>query len=205
MTKILVIEDEVSVRENLVDLLEASDYEVICAENGFLGAVWAFEHIPDLIICDVMMPEVNGHEVLEALRQNSATATIPFIFLTAMADIQSIRKGMELGADDYLTKPFESLDLLKAIEVKLSRKALIEKTYTKNGSNEALSKVLIAIHMLQKIEEGNQKDQSLDLLRNVCFFEIKSVGDMSGLDELLTPDEMDLFDRLKEAGSAKAF
>lgn len=205
MTKILVIEDEVSVRENLVDLLEASDYEVICAENGFLGAVWAFEHIPDLIVCDVMMPEVNGHEVLEALRQNPATATIPFIFLTAMADIKSIRKGIELGADDYLTKPFESLDLLKAIEVKLARKAAMEKTYNKNGSNEALSKVLIAIHMLKKLEEGNQKDQSLNLLGNVCFSEIKSIHGMPGLDELLTPDEMILFDRLREAGSAKAF
>jgi two-component system, OmpR family, alkaline phosphatase synthesis response regulator PhoP len=205
MTKILVIEDEVSVRENLVDLLEASDYEVICAENGFLGAVWAFEHIPDLIVCDVMMPEVNGHEVLEALRQNPATATIPFIFLTAMADIQSIRKGMELGADDYLTKPFESIDLLKAIEVKLARKAVMEKTYTKDGSNEALSKVLIAIHMLKKLEEGNQKNQSLDLLGNVCFSEIKLIHSMPGLNELLTPDEMSLFNRLREAGSAKAF
>jgi two-component system, OmpR family, alkaline phosphatase synthesis response regulator PhoP len=204
MTKILVIEDEVSVRENLVDLLEASDYEVICAENGFLGAVWAFEHVPDLIVCDVTMPEVDGHEVLEALRQNVTTATIPFIFLTAMADPQSIRKGMELGADDYLTKPFESLDLLKAIEVKLAKKAAMEKMYSKNGSNEAFSKILIAIHMLKKLEEGNQKNQSLVLLGNVCSSEIELIHDMPGLEDLLTPDEMHLLSRLREAGAAKS-
>jgi len=86
MKKILVIEDEPSVRANILELLEAEEFDVVSAENGFIGALWAQQHLPDLITCDVMMPEVNGYEVLSTLRQDSRTATIPFIFLTAMAD-----------------------------------------------------------------------------------------------------------------------
>ncbi|MBE9079365.1 response regulator [Romeria aff. gracilis LEGE 07310] len=126
MSKILIIEDETAVRENLLDLLEAEDYDVVSAENGYLGTKWAMEHIPDLIICDVTMPEVNGHEVLESLRQNPETATIPFIFLTAMADKTDIRKGMALGADDYLTKPFQREELLGAIATRLARQQVTE-------------------------------------------------------------------------------
>lgn len=128
MTKILLIEDETSVRENLIDLLEAEDYEVVCTENGFLGLLWAFEHLPDLIICDVMMPEINGHEVLRALRQDPATAKIPYIFLTALSEKNDIRQGMELGADDYLTKPYTRSDLLNAISVRLARREVFNQT-----------------------------------------------------------------------------
>jgi two-component system, OmpR family, alkaline phosphatase synthesis response regulator PhoP len=198
MTKILVIEDEVSVRANLVDLLEASDYEVICAGDGFLGAVWAFEHVPDLIICDVMMPEIDGHEVLEALRQSSTTAMIPFIFLTAMADIRSVRKGMELGADDYLTKPFESIDLLKAVETKLKRKSAAEEMYLQGGKKEALSKILIATHMLKKLQPGSQKKYSIEMIGNLCASEIELLSKTSELEEFLSPEELDLFKQLKE-------
>lgn len=198
MTKILVIEDEVSVRENLVDLLEANDYKVVCAENGFLGAVWALEHIPDLIVCDVMMPEIDGHGVLEALRQSSTTAMIPFIFLTAMADIQSIRKGMELGADDYLTKPFENVDLLKAIEVKLERKAALEKIYTQNGMNKALSKVLIAFNMLSKLDAG-KREHSKEMILNLCADEIRLLSQMQDLEKILSSEEMILLHELNKS------
>jgi two-component system, OmpR family, alkaline phosphatase synthesis response regulator PhoP len=196
MTKILVIEDELDVRENLVDLLEANDYEVRSAENGFLGAVLALEHIPDLIVCDVMMPEVDGHEVLQALRQSSTTAMIPFIFLTAMADIQSIRKGMELGADDYLTKPFENIDLLKAIEVKIERKNAIEKIYVKDEMSEALSKVLIAAHMLENTEI-EKRNQFIEIIGNVCVFEIELLSKMPDLEKILSSEDLKLFYQLK--------
>jgi two-component system, OmpR family, alkaline phosphatase synthesis response regulator PhoP len=195
MTKILVIEDEVFVRENLFDLLEANNYEVICAENGFVGAVWAFEHIPDLIICDVMMPEVNGHEVLEALRQSSTTEMIPFIFLTAMADKQSIRKGMELGADDYLTKPFENIDLLKAIEVKLERRAAMEKIYVKDEKNVALSKVLVAINILKKVEP-EKRENCTEIIGNLCASELNLVSKMKDLENTFSSEELILFRQL---------
>ncbi len=99
MKKILVIEDQPLVRANILEILELEEFDVVSAENGLFGILWAQEHLPDLIICDVMMPEIDGYEVLGALRQNSTTATIPIIFLTAMADKADIRRGMDLVAD----------------------------------------------------------------------------------------------------------
>jgi CheY-like chemotaxis protein len=93
-------------------------------KNGLIGALWAREHLPDLIICDVMMPELDGYGVLAALRQDPATATIPFIFLTAKADKVDLRQGMELGADDYLTKPFTTEELLGAIASRFAKQKL---------------------------------------------------------------------------------
>ncbi|WP_404786080.1 response regulator transcription factor [Altericista sp. CCNU0014] len=197
MTKILVIEDEVSVRENLVDLLEANDYEAICAENGYIGAIWASEHIPDLIICDVMMPEVNGHEVLEALRQSPTTAMIPFIFLTAMSDTKSIRKGMELGADDYLTKPFESIDLLKSVEIKLKKKADLEKIQEQRKQGEALSKILVAVHMLKNLKPGKQRDNFLKIIGNLCDSEIELLRKTPELGQILSSEDLNLFLQLR--------
>ena len=129
MTKILVIEDEELVRENLLDFLEAEDYQTIAASNGKIGVELAQKHLPDLVICDVMMPELDGYGVLNQLSQNSATATIPFIFLTAKADKLDIRGGMDLGADDYLTKPFTIKELKKAIEARLGRRREIKKKF----------------------------------------------------------------------------
>ncbi len=125
MTKILVIEDEQLVRENILDLLEAEGFEGIGAENGHVGVTWAWDCKPDLIICDVMMPELDGYDVLKLLRKEPVTATIPFIFLTAKADKADFRQGMQLGADDYLTKPFTSAELLGAISTRLERKAAV--------------------------------------------------------------------------------
>ncbi|TAE99042.1 MAG: EAL domain-containing protein [Oscillatoriales cyanobacterium] len=106
MLKILVIEDDELIRETLVQLLESHSYRVIVAENGRFGVQMALSEIPDLILCDVQMPEIDGYDVLRTLRQNSLAATIPFIFLTAQSAKTDFRRGMELGADDYLTKPF---------------------------------------------------------------------------------------------------
>jgi two-component system, sensor histidine kinase and response regulator len=125
MAKILVIEDETTVRENLLELLDAEDFNVIGAENGRLGVQLAQREIPDLIICDVMMPELDGHDVIKTLRQDRLTATIPFIFLTAKSDKTDFREGMELGADDYLTKPFTRADLLGAIATRIEKQVAI--------------------------------------------------------------------------------
>lgn len=126
MTKILVIEDEQTVRENLMDLLDAEDFEVLGAGDGKTGVELAQTHLPDLVICDVMMPKLDGFGVLNSLRATPATTMIPFIFLTAKTDQTNWRQGIELGADDYLTKPFTRKDILGAISVRLQKKAVIE-------------------------------------------------------------------------------
>ncbi len=135
MTKILVIEDEESVRLNLVEMLEAEDYEAVSAPNGMIGAMGALDHIPDLVICDVMMPELDGYGVLETLRQDPATAAIPFIFLTAKADKGDIREGMELGADDYLTKPFTRNELLQSITTRLKKQTVLTQQRTASAAS----------------------------------------------------------------------
>jgi len=127
MKKILIIEDEETVRANILELLTARNFNAIAAENGSIGVQMALSFLPDLIICDVMMPELDGYGVIKALRQNSLTATIPFIFLTAKADKSDLRAGMSLGADDYLTKPFRSRELLQAIAIRLEKQTAIEK------------------------------------------------------------------------------
>lgn len=127
MKKILVIEDETGVRENLLDLLDAEDFEAIAAENGREGIELAKEKLPDLILCDVTMPELDGYAVLTELRQDPATAMIPFIFLTARVAKGDTRKGMELGADDYLTKPFTREEILAAISARLEKQNISQK------------------------------------------------------------------------------
>lgn len=123
MKKILVIEDETHLRANTVQILEFENFQVIEAENGSIGIQLAQEQLPDLILCDVMMPELDGYGVLTALRQNPATSGIPFIFTTAKASKTDLRQGMELGADDYLTKPFTADELLSAIATRLEKQA----------------------------------------------------------------------------------
>lgn len=127
MKKILVIEDEDNIRENLHEMLTAEDFEVIAAENGCIGVQLVQEDVPDLIICDIMMPDLDGYGVLKQLRQNPSTQTVPFIFLTAKAAKVDQRQGMELGADDFLTKPFTRNELLGAIAAQLEKQVAFEK------------------------------------------------------------------------------
>ncbi len=126
MTKILVIEDETYIRQNVHELLEFEGFEVQSVPNGIEGLQQAHDWLPDLIICDIMMPELNGFEVLQELRRDSLTATIPFIFLTAKATRHDMRTGMELGADDYLTKPFTNDELTRSVRTRLERHVAIE-------------------------------------------------------------------------------
>ncbi|HEX4265398.1 MAG TPA: response regulator transcription factor [Verrucomicrobiae bacterium] len=121
MKKILVIEDEPEMRRNITALLRYYDYEPIAAANGREGVETARREKPDLILCDVMLPELDGHGVLQALQTDVALATTPFIFLTARGEKEDIRSGMNLGADDYLTKPVANADLVRAIEARLRR------------------------------------------------------------------------------------
>lgn len=127
MKKILVIEDTSAIREETLMALKFEGFDAIGAENGTAGIQVAQQCLPDLIICDVMMPELDGYGVLQALRQNSATAATPFIFLTAKADKADLRHGMALGADDYLTKPFQISELIVAINSRLEKKIALEK------------------------------------------------------------------------------
>jgi diguanylate cyclase (GGDEF)-like protein len=129
MNKILVIEDEQFVRENILELLDAEGFEVIGAENGRVGVDLAKVMLPDLILCDVMMPELDGYGVLTSLRQESVTASVPFIFLTAKVAKADFRQGMELGADDYLTKPFTRAELLGAIASRLKKRAAVQERH----------------------------------------------------------------------------
>ena len=111
----MVIEDEAPILDNISDTLQAEKYDVYTAENGEIGLNLAKKHVPDLIICDVMMPVMDGHEVLRQLRCDPKTSTIPFIFLTAKAERNDVRKGMDLGADDYVSKPFTQRELLSRL------------------------------------------------------------------------------------------
>src|SRR5262249_25411276 len=122
MKKILIIEDQPQMRRNLATILEMEGFEVSLAENGNAGVTQARVCKPDLIICDVMMPELDGYGVLRVLRTDKATATIPFIFLTAKGEKIDQRTGMNLGADDYLTKPVARTDLLASVKVRLERR-----------------------------------------------------------------------------------
>jgi DNA-binding NarL/FixJ family response regulator len=121
MKKILVIEDEPEMRRNIATLLRYHDYQPLAAENGRAGIELAQRENPDLILCDVMMPELDGYGVLQALQSNPALARIPFIFLTAKGEKADLRSGMNLGADDYLTKPVANDELIHAIQTRLRR------------------------------------------------------------------------------------
>lgn len=131
--KILLIEDNKAVRENIAEILELANYTVIDGENGKIGVDLATKEEPDLIICDIMMPELDGYGVLHMLSKNPKTAAIPFIFLTAKVERSDLRKGMEMGADDYITKPFDDIELLNAVETRLKKAQLLKTEFAANA------------------------------------------------------------------------
>src|SRR5215211_7629529 len=126
---ILVIDDNTDIRENTAEILDLAGYKTVTAENGKKGVEAAIKSKPDLIVCDIMMPELDGYGVLHLLRKNADTQNIPFIFLTAKTERSDFRKGMEMGADDYVTKPFEDIELLNAIEVRLKKAEVLQHHY----------------------------------------------------------------------------
>ncbi|MEY2792217.1 MAG: hypothetical protein RJA76_209 [Bacteroidota bacterium] len=136
-TRIVIIEDSEDIRENTAELLELSGFEVLKASDGLEGLRMVKSSSPDLIICDIMMPHLDGFGVLQVLGQTPEYARIPFIFLTAKTDRSDLRKGMELGADDFLTKPFQEVELLKAIEIRLKKsKNNVQNVLNKNPYDE---------------------------------------------------------------------
>ncbi len=130
MTKILIIEDNDDIRENVMEILTLAGYSVFEANNGKTGAELAMKHVPDLILCDIMMGDLDGYGVLHLLNKHTDTKAIPFIFMTAKSERSDIRKGMELGADDYLTKPFDDTELLNAIESRLRKRQVQQEFYS---------------------------------------------------------------------------
>jgi len=143
MKKILVIDDNNAIRENTAEILDLAGYNTLTAENGKIGVEIALRERPDLIVCDIMMPELDGYGVLHLLRKNAATENIPFIFLTAKTERTDFRKGMEMGADDYITKPFDDIELLKAIEIRLKKSEIITGPYNvgEQGANELMKEL----------------------------------------------------------------
>ena len=137
MKTILVIDDNTDLRENTAEILDLAGYKTLTAENGKKGVDTAVKEKPDLIVCDIMMPELDGYGVLHLLRKNPDTQQIPFIFLTAKTERSDFRKGMEMGADDYVTKPFEDIELLNAIEVRLKKSEVLQQNY--NATPQGLS------------------------------------------------------------------
>lgn len=164
MKKILLIEDNDDIRTNTAEILELASYEVVVAENGKRGVELALEHLPDLVICDIMMPVLDGYGVLHLLSKNEDTAGIPFIFLTAKADRSDLRKGMEMGADDYLTKPFDDIELLNSIESRLKKNEMLKKEFSKNleGINDFIKHV-----------KGIESLKKLSLEHDVRFYKKK--------------------------------
>jgi len=141
MKKILFIEDNEDIRNNTAELLELANYNVITAENGKVGVEKALKENPDLIICDIMMPVLDGYGVFHMLQKNPLTLNTPFIFLTAKTDNSDFRKGMELGADDYITKPFSETDLLNSIEGRLRKANNIKQQIRSEGKDGDILKM----------------------------------------------------------------
>lgn len=170
MKKILLIEDNNDVRENTAEILTLAQYNVVTAKNGKEGVELAYKEKPDLIICDIMMPILDGHGVLHLLSKNEETSSIPFIFLTAKAERSDFRKGMEMGADDYLTKPFDDVELLNAIESRLKKNEILKKEFTKtiSGINDFINEAK-GIESLTKLSE--QRDVRLYKKKDLIYKE----------------------------------
>ena len=140
---ILVIDDNKDIRENTAEILDLAGYKTFMAENGKKGVEIALKENPSLIVCDIMMPELDGYGVLHLIRKNEGTEQIPFIFLTAKTERNDFRKGMEMGADDYITKPFEDIELLNAVEIRLKKASILKQNYEQSfrGLNQFLNDI----------------------------------------------------------------
>ncbi|OQY95585.1 MAG: transcriptional regulator [Sphingobacteriales bacterium UTBCD1] len=166
MKKILLIEDNNDIRENTAEILELANYKVFTAVNGKEGVEVALKEKPDLIVCDIMMPVLDGFGVLHLLNKNPETLHIPFIFLSAKTERADVRKGMALGADDYITKPFEGTELLEAVEGRLKKAGMIE---------EKIAGGIEGINQLLNLSGGKDAMQSLREGRNINKYRKKQV------------------------------
>jgi DNA-binding response OmpR family regulator/DNA-binding CsgD family transcriptional regulator len=202
---ILIIEDNKSLREEVYEALKYEGYEVIQAESGKTGIKYAIMHHPDLIICDIMMPEMDGYEVLAKLRQHEQAKLIPFIFITALADRSNIRAGMEMGADDYITKPFSIKELTSAITMRLEKYYNIQIGYAVENIDKNLhsklkslrEQITIQKNYIAEISETNTrltetlKDKETELFEEV----VKAVETSNTLHLFRTQLETELKNR----------
>ncbi|KAM3101454.1 response regulator [Phormidesmis sp. 146-12] len=219
--RILVIEDEKDVRLNIVEILASGGFDSINAENGFVGIQMAKETSPDLIICDIKMPDFDGYGVLEELRQDPSTSMIPFIFLTARADRAEIRQGMNLGADDYLTKPFRRMDLLETIAARLKRhsaqsqiqKKVLELQELNHQKDDLVSTIThdmraplttikVALQLIESVPDNRKQYTEIALSAcDQCDALIQNLLDLYQLESgeaLATPEPIDLREQLNK-------
>jgi two-component system, sensor histidine kinase and response regulator len=213
MKKILVLEDEEPVRLNIKAILESGGFEPIVAPNGAAGLELAKAQMPDLIVCDIMMPDMDGYAVLSEVRQYPATATIPFIFLTAKTTREDLRQGMNLGADDYLTKPFRRTELLEAIAARFARQNTLANLQEKiqqleelnnekdelirNVSHDLrtpLSTIKLIADSLKIIPNQVQQEQYLTILETVCDQGNDLINNLLDLQQLESHDRPVLFE-----------
>ncbi len=220
MNKILIIEDTDDIRQNIQEILELENFETLAASNGRMGIDLARKECPDLIVSDIAMRGIDGYEVLAALRNHPETAITPFIFLTAQSIQQKRRQGMELGANDYLTKPFTGDELLNAVNIQLQLSAKMMQHYFKRQQEyqdshkriqdlqafnqakdrifenftselrQTVTKISVALATLQSLPSGATRDRHLEILRSECQQEIKLLNEVEGLHKFLTPDNV---------------
>lgn len=190
MTKILVVEDEAGIRESIVDMLELDDYEILEAENGAEGLELARAHRPDLIVSDIMMPVLDGYGLFNALQDDLETAVIPFIFLTAMANYSDLRTGMNLGADDYVIKPFDYEQLSEAIRTRLD----------KHVADNAMRLRLFVQKLIRKQEQENQLLAAKLVQQSEEIAGLKLLCNLANEHDIALPKEeaVQTIDRLRE-------
>jgi two-component system, sensor histidine kinase and response regulator len=181
MKKILIIEDNISLNEELIDWFTFEGFEARSADNGFDGIEMACRLIPDIILCDIMMPDMNGTEVLEDLRNNVSTRLIPFIFMTALSGRHNIRTGMDLGADDYITKPFTRVELIKTVTTRLKKSENIREL-TDTKAQERTAKLNFTNRELEAFNYSVSHDLHAPLRA------------LNGYANMLTEDYADLLD-----------
>ena len=166
MKKILLIEDNQLIRENTAEILELANFKVYTADNGKKGVEAALENKPDLIICDIMMPVLDGYGVLHLLRKNPFMQNTPFIFLSAKTERGDLRKGMDLGADDYITKPFEATELLNAVESRLKKADSLKQEFSAD---------LKGVNALLRTTSGAEELRAFTTDRNINRYKKKQI------------------------------
>lgn len=226
MIKILVIEDDENLRTGMLALLEAEQFQAFGAENGRVGLELVRQHLPDVIICDIMMPDLDGYGTLQALKQDPVMAQIPFIFLTALTDRVDMRQGMELGADDFLTKPYRIDELLNAVASVLGKQAIRQKNTTSERDraksiqqqlqalqeisatkDDLLEKLLddlaapistitMTIELLESAPTEPRRQVYLKSLREEFNRQVELINQVAELKKLLTPDNIKLLRQL---------
>ncbi|WP_159786018.1 ATP-binding response regulator [Sodalinema gerasimenkoae] len=215
MKKILVVEDEQVLQKNIMKILRLEGFEVLGSSDGESGVACAREESPDLIVCDVMMPEMDGYQVLQTLQDDVETALIPFIFLTAKTDRSDMRQGFEMGADDYLVKPFDADELLRAIEARFKKQEIMVNRLS-SLSNELsqlqdfldakdglmtnlnqelrrpMSNIKMALTMLQAQKTPEAQERYISILEEEFSREISLLNQVEEMQKLLTPENVTL-------------